>query len=194
MERKCHENANSINSLASKAIKNCEHDEKEDRTSFRVTLDDAVDTLADVKVDEFARKVTAEFQKPKPFGSMMAKRNFQDAFPAKGYSRFNRNKNRIPQGKGPKATSKFRACGEPNHWYKDPECIYKVMRSLVEGKEVDRRVIYNQSNEVQSIFNEARNSNGKVEINAIVEVIGDAKMSKPGNSQNIANASKSYFR
>lgn len=113
--------ANSIKNLALRAIKSNEGHEQEDRTSFRVTLDDAVQTLADMKMDD--NTVRTKIEKSNIFSSMLGKRKFYDAHGNNSHARNSRSRLRILNGEGPKAISKCRACGESNHWYRDPECI-----------------------------------------------------------------------
>lgn len=105
--------------MASRAKRSIECRGKGDMTSFRVTLDDAVDALTNVKVDDHAMR-SFDTAPRKVFGSGIGKRRFQEDYQGKGFPRNIRNKSRIPNGEGPKASSKFRECGEPNRWYKDP--------------------------------------------------------------------------
>lgn len=103
-------NARDIVYLTSKEIRNNERHENEDRTSFRVTLDYEMETLADIKVDDESHE-NSDGAKLKVVGAMMAKRKFQEDNVGNGFSRNTSNKTRIPNGEGPKANSKCRACG-----------------------------------------------------------------------------------
>lgn len=193
----CLREIQAIRRLVQTAIDSNKGHEKEDRTRFRVTSDDAVEVLSDVKVDD---SHITDAIKPKAYGTMLTKRSYNDSnngnsnnYP-RGYDRDTRSKMRIPNGEGPKARSKCRACGEPNHWYKDPECIYNVMRNIVEGKEVTQDVVNKQNNEVQALFNKANNSRSKVAISDIVDVIGPKAEPESSDKDYNAKANKAYFR
>ena len=114
--------SNGIKQLIRNTMRSNKRHEREYRATFRVALDDAVEALVDVKVDD---KPKHDAHTPKALGSMMKKRKFEDMTqqPTKGGYRTQRYKVRIHNGEGPKANSKCKGCGEPNHWYKDPECI-----------------------------------------------------------------------
>lgn len=181
-----------IKKVIQNAINKNNRHEKEDRASFRVTLDDAVEALADVKVDD---NRDTDAIKLKTNGTMMGKRSYNDSNDnsLKKFPRNTRNKIHIPNGEGPKARTRCRACGKPNHWYKDPECIYNVMRNVIEGNKVEQGIIDKQSNDVQALFNKASNSKTNVRISDIVNVIGDAKEGGPSNKSEHDKANKGVF-
>ena len=178
----------SIKMLAVKAIKNNERHEKEYRSSFRVTLDDAVETLSDVRIEDSATFSSSD--KPKAFGAMMGKLKFyEEQNNSNAYPRQNRMESRIPSGEGPKDNSKCKACGERNHWYRDPERVFNVMRTVMQGKDVHPDVIKNLS---PSIRNEkAKDWSAKVHVADIMRNIGEDSAVKPGDD---TKANKSYFR
>lgn len=105
--------ANSIKNLALRAIKTNERHVQEDRTSFRVALDEAVHTLADMKVDD--NTVSTKIEKSNIVFSMLGKRKSYDGHGNNSHVRNSRSKLRVPNGEGPKAMSKCRACGQSNH-------------------------------------------------------------------------------
>ena len=99
---------------------------KQDRTVFRITLDDAVEVLKDLKVEDGE-------DDPKHIGAMLGKRDYRDG--DNGWNRGKtgrdkRQKTHIPSGQGPKAVTRCHNCKEQNHWYRDPECIYNVIKAL----------------------------------------------------------------
>ena len=166
---------------------------KQDRTIFRITLDDAVEVLKDAKFED--EDTACEDSKNKPSNSLLGKREYYENDHNRNRdSRDKKQKSHIPCGQGPKATSRCRACKEFNHWYRDPECIYNVIKASMEGKETATDVIQKLSSSVREVFkDENGNYKNKVPVNAIIEVIGDSNNSIAKEDSN-AKTSNSYFR
>ena len=166
---------------------------KQDRTIFRITLDDAVEVLKDVKVED--EEIAWDDSKNKRVNSLLGKREYYDG--DQNRQRNNRDKRQktyIPTGQGPKATSRCRGCKEFNHWYRDPECIYNVIKALMEGKEIATDVIQKLSPSVREVFKDENGSyKNKVPVSEIIGVIGDGNSNEEKENSN-DKTSNSYFR
>lgn len=109
----------------------------QDRTVFGITLGDAVEVMKDLKVED------GEFHLDETWkvGSTLGRRYFRDKEHQKSdnrnkYGRDKRQMAHVPSGQGPKATTMCQNCSEPNHWYRNPECIYEVIKGLLTGREI----------------------------------------------------------
>lgn len=182
--------ARDMKDLITTAINSNERHSQEDHTSFRVTLDNAVEVLTDIKVDDADAKTGNP--KTKSLDSLPGKRRYPEGNERQDehrpFSRYPRNKGRIPYGQGPKAESNCRACNRPNHWYKDPECLLNVMRSIMQGKDIESDIVAKLPEDARAIFKNAEANKKKVTISDIAEVIGNspgdhkAQTAKPSNS------------
>ena len=162
---------------------------KQDRTIFRITLDDAVEVLKDLKVEDGDNGT-------KRVGTMLGKREYRDNDHGGNRNRSGRDKKQkthIPSGQGPKAVSKCHNCKEPNHWYHDSECIYNVIKALMEGKEIPTEIVQKLSHTARNLFkDENGNFKSKVPVSELVEAIGSSNY----NTKDVSNEkrSNSYFR
>ena len=175
---------------------------KQDRTVFRISLDDAVEVLKDLKVEDEDKVDGAYGQREKRIGSMLGKRDFNQSEQQPNYQRYShgkRQKSYIPSGQGPKAISRCRSCKEFNHWYKDPECIYNVIKRLMEGKDIDPEVVQKLSPQMRDMFkDENGNFKSRVPVNHIIGVIGENKSKGDSRDPDTPNGhgtqNNSYFR
>ena len=108
----CVDQTKGIKQLITLALVSNKRHKQDDRTSFRDTLDDAVDALVDIRVDDES--------KPKAVRTMMGKRKLGESTDnggrvGNGYPRKN---GRVSNGGGLKANTTCRSCGERNHWFK----------------------------------------------------------------------------
>ena len=169
---------------------------KQDRTIFRITLDDAVEVLKDLKVEDGDDDV-------RRIGAMLGKRDFRDndqegnrgrnSYYASG--RDKKQKTHIPNGQGPKSVSRCHNCKEPNHWYRDPECIYNVIKALMEGKEIATDVVQKLSPTVRNLFkDENGNFKSKIPVSELVGSIGNGNGSSDLKDISNEKFSSSYFR
>ena len=106
---------------------------KEDRSAYKITLDDTVEALGDIKADEatskaIQRKCKVDSTDPKELGNgidlrttLLVKRKFFDTSEA-GQDEFKRSKVYIPPGTGKKLRFPCKACGGMGHWRNDKEC------------------------------------------------------------------------
>ena len=100
----------------------------------------------------------------------------------------------IPSGQGPKSTTRCHNCKQPNHWYKDPECIYNVIKQLMQDKEIEVDVIQKLAPEIRNAFKDnSGNITTKPSVGNIVGVIGST-CDKPGKSRDQNKDRTSYFR
>ena len=109
---------------------NNERDTK-DRSNLRITLEDAVDALCEVKIELDTEK--GNIDDIRITGTMLGKRSFGNMTERydskkKADDEIYRKRVYIPVGEGPKATSRCRNCKKVGHWWKDPECIYNKIR------------------------------------------------------------------
>ncbi|PXF46073.1 hypothetical protein BWQ96_04173 [Gracilariopsis chorda] len=175
---------------------------RQDRTVFRISLDDAVEVLKDLKVEDEAKPDGGHGQREKRIGSMLGKRDFNHGERHPNHQRYNqgrRKKSYIPSGQGPKAVSRCRNCKEFNHWYKDPECIYNVVKGLMEGKDIAPDVVQKLSPQVRNMFkDENGNFKSRVPVNQIIGVMGDSRSNGDNKDVNTPSGSgaqsNSYFR
>lgn len=175
---------------------------KQDKTVFRFSLDDAVEVLKDLKVEDEDKTDEAYGQSEKRIGSMMGKRDFSQSDQQPNYQRYSQGKKQksyIPSGQGPKAISRCRSCNEFNYRYKDPECIYNVIKRLMEGKEIDSEVVQKLSPQVRDMFkDEHGNFKSRVLVNHIIGAIEETKSN--GNIKELdtptghGTQKNSYFR
>lgn len=167
---------------------------KQDRTVFRITLDDAVDVLKDLKVEDDDKADHGV----KHIGAMLGKReyNHQERQGNRNYSyRDKRHKTYIPNGQGPKSVSRCRTCNEPNHWYRDPECIYNVIKALIEGKEIPKEVVEKLSPSLRDMFkDENGNFQPKIPASKLIESLDGDKTNTETNPVSNDKLSRSYFR
>ena len=166
----------------------------QDRTIFRITLDDAVEVMKDLKVED-GERIPDETRKS---GSLLSRRDFRDNDQSSNRhnnGREKRQKTHIPTGQGPKAVSNCHNCREPNHWYRDPECIYNVIKDLISGREIPSDTVQKLSPTVRELF---KDENGryksKVPVNQIVDVIGNKTGNIETNIVSNAKSNNSYFR
>lgn len=128
--------------MISISIRASKCNEKEDRTTFGVTLDDAVEILAGVRMGDVVPR--SEYLRPKQTCTMLAsnsgKRSIYDhnGLESRGYHRSIRNESRIPNKEESRAQINCMACEKSNHWYRGPECIHNFMKNLVQGKKATR--------------------------------------------------------
>jgi len=187
----------SIRQIVSNALKANERHEQEDRTTFRVTLSDAVEVLSDIKVQDN--------EQIKRYGSMLGKRDYIDINQLrqqeqgyKGYTKYGKDKRQkqyIPNGQGPKAQSRCKACKEPNHWYKDPECIYNVIRALMENKDIEADIVQKLPINIRKLFEDQNGGYKKrVPVSNLIDAIGENKANNTDSEDHPSNATKSYFR
>ncbi len=162
----------------------------QDRTIFRITLDDAVEVLKDLKVEE--NEDTAD---ARHIGAMLGKRDFDDnTQQARGrFGRDKRQRTYIPHGQGPKAVSRCRGRNEPNHWYRDPECIYNVVKALMEGKEIPTETIQKLAPATRELFKD-QNGNvvNKIPVSKLVDAVGTNDVTQ--NQASCTKANMSYFQ
>ena len=164
---------------------------KQDRTVFRISLDDAVEVLKDLKVedgDDDLRRI----------GKMLGRRDFRDSDHTGNrnrYGREKRQKTHIPSGQGPKATTRCHNCKEQNHWYRDPECIYNVIKALMEGKDIANEVVQRLSPTVRDLL---KDDNGNFKTKIPVSDLITSMENNHNNSdmKDVSNEkqSNSYFR
>lgn len=99
-----------------KIIQHNECNRDTDRAKFSITLGDAADALADVKVDDVNTPTST--QPTRVQGTLLGKR--YASTPHYGQNKSSRT--HIPVGTGPKANSKCRSCNQIGHWWRDPIC------------------------------------------------------------------------
>lgn len=165
----------------------------QDRTIFRISLDDAVEVLKDLKVEDDEDATTT-----KRIGKMLGKRDYdeqnQQGYRGK-YGRDKRHKTYIPNGKGHKAMSTCRSCNEPNHWYLDPECIFNVIKALMEGKEIETDTIQKLAPATRELFKDQKgNILNKIPVSKLVNSVGNSNSSHHAIHDSNAKASASYFQ
>lgn len=202
----CVSELEAIKQLIRSAITANERHECEDRTTFRVTLDDAVEVLFDIKVDDETNQKRSALLSKREYdgrqnhhGYGNGQQNHQGYGNGnRGFNKYNndkRHKTRIPKGQGPKAQSKCKACQQPNHWYKDPECIYNVIRSLMEGRDIESDVVQKLSGEVRKLIETTAGGYKKnVSVSDIIEVIGDRNEDAKGDITPVSKKTTAYIR
>jgi len=162
-----------------------------------VTLSDAVEVLSDIKVEDN--------EQIKRYGSMLGKRDYIDINQLrpqeqgyKGYTKYGKDKRQkqyIPNGQGPKAQSRCKACKEPNHWYKDPECIHNVIRALMENKDIEADIVQKLPINIRKLFEDQNGGYKKrVPVSNLIDAIGENKANNTDSEDHPSNATKSYFR
>ena len=141
-------------------------------------------------------------QNEKRIGSMLGKRDFnQGEYQPnhQGYSQEKRPKSYIPSEKGPKAISRCRNRKEFNHWYRDPECIYNVVKNLIEGREIDQEVVQKLSPQIRTMFkDENGNFKPRVPVNQTISAMGGNSINGDKKYIDVPSGHdtqrKSYFR
>ena len=133
----------------------------------------------------------------KHIGAMLGKRDYRDCD-----NRWNRGKNgrdkrqktHIPSGQGPKAVTRCHNCKEQNHWYRDLECIYNVIKALMEGHEIPTEVVEKLSPATRNLFkDEKSNIKNKIPVSELIESMGN---SNDNGKKDVSNEkyNNSYFR
>lgn len=95
-------NLATVRDILSISLRSNKRQEHKYRTSFRVTLDDSVDALADLKMDYGDHQNNPSH--PKTLGSLLDKRVYGETscVPDKSYSQQPHSRAIIPNGQGPK--------------------------------------------------------------------------------------------
>lgn len=135
----CSQELSSIKSPVKYIAKQNEIHDREDRKSFRVTLDDAVEALADVITDDLDRNLDSRTK-----STIMGKRRHpEDSILSRlGSDPKNRRiKNYCNGGRDPKVGSSCLACGKKGHWRWDDECIFNIIQNVAKGRQIDQRMI-----------------------------------------------------
>lgn len=162
------------------------------RTIFRITFDDAVEVLKHLKVEE-----NDDNSETRRVGTMLAKREFSDNEQQgyrERYGRDKRQKTYISSGQGPKTISKCRSCNEPKHWYREPECIYNVMKARMDGEEVPFDTRQKLAPTTRHLFkDEHGNFQNKILASKLTNSIRDSNGNLHMNNGSSGKANNSYL-
>lgn len=105
-----------------------------DRSRFSITLEDAVGSFCDIKVDDVDTTSNSGPSRVMQ-GSLLGKR-FQ---PYSNGGSYKSAKTHIPVGTGPKTHTKCRSCDQPGHWWRDTVCPkYNENMKIIDAKRKQR--------------------------------------------------------